>query len=396
MTHVDRRRFLAGAAAATVALQGRHAFAASPKHVIVIGAGIIGASIAYHLAKRGASVTIIDRTGPAAGATRNSMAWLTSYQKGPQAYAQLAEDGINGWRRLQAEIGSDLKIQWGGAVFWVSSDAGAQTLRAEVLNEQRWGRSTRLIAPEEISQLVPAAKPGPVSAAAFSDAQGGLDPVAATQVLLARAQKMGAKLLCPCELVSIERRDGVIESITTTKGKMVADSYVLATGVDTMPLAQTVDVPVPLVEATGVLAHSKPLPPILNRIIVLPDFRGAGIKQNPDGRIVTGGHFASRGDDVLKNDRDTGVRMLARAAQYVPQLAHAELDFMTLGHGIRSKDDLPIVGFNAGCANLYVAAMDIGVTLAPVVGQLASIEVLQGVTTSVLAPFRASRFNAAA
>ena len=56
------------------------------------------------------------------------------------------------------------------------------------------------------------------------------------------------------------------------------------------------------------------------------------------------------------------------------------------------KDEYPIVGFAAGCPNLYVAAMHSGVTLAPLVGQLAATEILDGATVDLLEPFRPSRF----
>ena len=99
------------ALAATVA-PTRALWAASPSRVIVIGAGIMGASIAYHMSKRGAAVTLLEKEAPAAGTTRNSFAWLNSSAKAPRTYYDFNLAGLIGWRRLELEIGPDLPVQW--------------------------------------------------------------------------------------------------------------------------------------------------------------------------------------------------------------------------------------------------------------------------------------------
>ena len=91
----------------------RRATAAKSDRIVIAGAGIIGASIGYHLAKRGAQVTILEQTRPGAGATQNSFAWLNA-SKRPRPYYELNLMGIMGWRRLGLEIGPELRIQWGG------------------------------------------------------------------------------------------------------------------------------------------------------------------------------------------------------------------------------------------------------------------------------------------
>src|SRR5689334_22810267 len=85
--------------------------------VVIAGSGIIGASIAYHLAKRGAQVTVLEKQRPGAGATEKSFAWINAtFSKQPRAYYELNSLGIAGWRRLHIELGNALHIQWGGSV----------------------------------------------------------------------------------------------------------------------------------------------------------------------------------------------------------------------------------------------------------------------------------------
>jgi len=99
-----RRGFLQMLALAATVAPTRALWAAGANRVIVIGAGIMGASIAYHMAKRGAQVTLLERDAPAMGTTRNSFAWLNSAGKSPRPYYELNLAGIMGWRRLQQEI----------------------------------------------------------------------------------------------------------------------------------------------------------------------------------------------------------------------------------------------------------------------------------------------------
>ena len=65
---------------------------------------------------------------------------------------------------------------------------------------------------------------------------------------------------------------------------------------------------------------------------------------------------------------------------------------MTLGHRVLPKDDHPIVGFTGRCPNLYIAAMHSGITLSPMIGQVAAMEILDGASVDLLAGYRPSRF----
>jgi len=97
MTVLDRRRFLELCAAAALAPA---AHAAPRLRVVVAGAGIIGASVAWHLAKAGAEVTVIDREGPATHASRGSFAWINAtWSKQPRAYHALNQAGVAAWKR---------------------------------------------------------------------------------------------------------------------------------------------------------------------------------------------------------------------------------------------------------------------------------------------------------
>jgi glycine/D-amino acid oxidase-like deaminating enzyme len=236
--------------------------------------------------------------------------------------------------------------------------------------------------------LLPTVSPGPVSVASFSEQEGAVDPVHAVNVMLQYARQAGAKIEFPSEITGLDLANGRVRTVKTTSGPLAADAVVLACGNDTPRIARMADIAVPLKDSPGVLAHTAPQKPLLDRIALAP---GGHIKQKADGRIVTGSDFG--GTPITEASRETGQHLLDQAARFLPQLKDAQLQNVTLGWRVMPKDEFPIIGFAGRCPNLYLAAMHSGVTLAPLVGQLAATEILDGVPVDLLQPYRLARFG---
>ena len=147
------------------------------------------------------------------------------------------------------------------------------------------------------------------------------------------------------------------------------------------------EVNVPLKESPGALAHTKPAAKLLDRLALAP---GANIKQNPDGRIVTGTDFG--GAPVKDTSLAYGRDLLRNATRFLGKLKDVEVESVTLGHRVLPVDDHPIVGFTQKVTNLYVASMHSGITLSPLVGQVAAAEILDGAAVDLLNEYRPSRF----
>ena len=136
---MDRRTFLrtlsaAGLSAATLASRHAPAQAGPPGavgSVIVIGAGIVGASIAWNLSKRGCDVLVLDRSGPAAQASGNSFAWINaSWFDQPDSYFALRTASLNEYHRLSAEL--DIPIRWGGSLEWYHTAEAQEEMAAGI------------------------------------------------------------------------------------------------------------------------------------------------------------------------------------------------------------------------------------------------------------------------
>ncbi len=358
-----------------------------PDRIVVIGGGILGTSIAYHLARRGAQVIQCEKLRPGSGATEKSFArFKADYRTHPTPYNLLNRLGMFNWHQLQRDLEGELQIQWGGNVSWSPPGNEAEKLRLDV--EQDWRYATHLVDEAEVHRLLPNVTPGPVGAARFCEEEGTVDPLQALAVLLKNAERFGVKLLYPCEVTGFELAFGRIRAVQTTRGRFAADVVVLAAGLGTPALAGKLGVHVPLKASPGVLAHTPVVSPILDR---MAHPAGTFIKQNPNGGVVIRGSDFRGSTDA---SREHGQQLMRAAAQFVPGLDRVPLERMTLGWRPMPQDELPIVGFSQDCPNLYIATMHSGMTLGPLMGQLASLEILDNADVDLLQPYRLSRFAA--
>lgn len=370
---------------------------------MVVGGGIIGAGIAYRLARRGADVTVLEREGPGAGATGRSFAWLNAhYSKQPFHYHELNRLGIAAWHALEHEAGGALDIQWSGALEWYPEGSNAEEMTRLIPRLQAWGHPVRPITAEEIRRLEPGVVPGPVAAAAFAECDGMLDPVRAAAWLLEAARKAGARVVYPSLVKGFELKDRRIHAVLTSEGAIAADAVVIAAGVDTPALCERVGARVRLIPAPGLLVHTAPAPRLVSRVVVAET---AHVKQYADGRVVLGDDFGppktpAHGQLIgtpqdFPSDEIRAIhaqRLVRQAREYLGGLADATVERLTLGWRPMPADGLPVLGFLDACPNAYVAVTHSGVTLAAILGQLVTAELLDRVRVESLDPYRPSRF----
>jgi glycine/D-amino acid oxidase-like deaminating enzyme len=399
-----RREFLAGVAA----LSAPGALARVPAHgepqprVGVIGAGIVGASIALHLAERGARVTLLERDAPASGATQNSFGFLNIFDL-DRHYQKVRQKSVLAYRQLDTPL--QLAITWGGYINWTGDASEARTVQAYAAMLDGTPDAVRRLDAEEFHRISPAITPGPIAAAFYSPLAGQVDPVWVTYRFLDRARLLGAHLRYGCEVLNFKTESGRLRAVSTRDGLVPVDRVVIAAGVDTPRLLSLVGFTLRLRHAPGILAHSVPIPELTKIIYDGPG--GMEFKQMASGRIVGTDsleapdisvhqeirrHAINFPDDALRAAH--GNRILQRITTVMPGARAATLDRLTLGFRPMPTDGFPVIGAVPGVDDVYVAVTHSGVTLAPILGQYASQEVLTGARIADLAPYRPERFAA--
>jgi glycine/D-amino acid oxidase-like deaminating enzyme len=253
---------------------------------------------------------------------------------------------------------------------------------------QAWGYPLHAVDEKQMRALEPQVVPGVVAGATHAEIEGSADPVGATEVILAHAARAGTKIVYPAEVVGLDLSSGRLRAVKTSTGEIEADVLVVACGVYTPKLAAMAGLTVPLTRSPGVLFHTDPRPMTIDRVLLTPL---GNVKQKPDGRIVTGMDFGPSADEHPTNEQ--AAQFVKKMSAIVPALGGAAVEKVTLGLRPLPKDSHPIIGFPAGRRDIYLTVMHSGITLGPLVGRLAAMEILDQVQVDPLAPYRLERFK---
>ena len=374
-----------------------------PRTVAVIGAGIMGVSIAFRLARRGVHVVVVDKGQPGHGASSHSFAWINAGAKEPVGYHNLNRRSLEMWSRFAAAIGdggdpASVGLRWGGKISWESDPSAVEGLVARVRQLQSWGYPSRLVDADELRRLEPSLDIGPVAAAEYSPNEGQVEPQMVVDACLRRLREMGCEILANTEVTGFEQdAEGRVRSLATGSGSREVDAVVVAAGTDTTSVAALAGVNVPQAESPGVVIRTNPLPPLLQNVpIVYAPPLGDGrreihIRQCADGRLMIGeGDQESLAEDDSQAHADD---LLNRARRYLPGIGDAKAVPVPVGWRPMPLDGYPVMGFASEAPNLYVALTHSGVTLAPALTQLAVQEICDGAPAdAVLGPYRPQRF----
>jgi glycine/D-amino acid oxidase-like deaminating enzyme len=353
------------------------------RSITVIGGGIIGASIAWHLTAAGAKVRLVCETSGGV-ATPNSFAWINASRGNPHDYFKLRMRAISEWSRLKDEV-PELPLSFRGGICW---DMAEKDLLSYAENHAAWGYDIGRIDAAEINAREPALASAP-DFALLVPVEGVAEPRTAAEVLIADARRRGMELVGNVRVNALRKDEaGHIISIATDHGEWPTEEVVLAAGAATPALAATIGVDVPLETPPGLLVHSKPVAHMINGLIIAPELH---LRQTAEGRLVAGTDFG--GMDPGTDPDGAAAELFAKVKTFVKDGESLEMDFYTVGYRPTPEDGFPIVGRADGVKGLYLAVTHSGITLAPALGLFAAREILDGEREPLLAPYRLSRFE---
>lgn len=365
------------------------------KSVIVVGAGMVGSSIAYHLSKHGAVVTVIDQrtnllpssenngkgndnTIDPGTATSSSFAWLNANDKSPLSYKQFNCLGMEIWRRH--DVLKNLPI-WCGALIRTASTP---------ITSPYYSCFGPLNA-EDASRLEPGVKipQSDKSEMYFYPEEGHVDPVEAVKALRSSAHRNGVIFFEGTTVSKLVRDDtGKVVGVEYNKADnadetLLADFVVIAAGAksDDPNLGVGPD-HLKLLNQPGVLAYARTNDDdqSLQRIFV-DTISQSHILHRPDNTIVIGGgELVVGGTDTesvlsssqhLVEDEDTKI-----GNEMIKNTHLNEVELVGISHANRPipHDGFPAIGF--ANEDVYVAVSHSGITLGPLIGELAAYEIL--------------------
>lgn len=335
--------------------------------VIIVGAGIIGASCAYHLRQSGAEVTVVDALGAGGRASADSFGWINANFAENDDYYRFRRQAIDRYRSLSQEL--DLpSLRWRGALWW---EEEGEAFDAEVAVMRARGYEIDVVDRDGFEALEPHFALPP-ERAVLGHVEGAANGDQVARQLLAAS---GAQLIANCKVLSVGQ--GCVE---TTHGQVSGDVVLVAAGAATGRLTG-----LPMNQKSGVILHTTPGPRVIEHIIMSP---GLYLRQDLSGRIIMGSHFTGAGLEGYPIE-ELGPMMLERLQARLPDV---DVGVETVRFGTRPVpiDGLPMIGWRDG---IYVAVMHSGITLAPLVGQLVAQEITGDVARD-LGPYRPDRMVA--
>jgi sarcosine oxidase, subunit beta len=371
--------------------------------VVILGAGVMGASLAWHLTSRGCrDVLLLDRgAGPGAGSTSRATGGFRA-QYATAINVRLSLLAREKLLRFGEEVGGDCGYVPAGYLWLASSQLELDVLReARVIQHAEGLDEARAVTPDDIARLNPALNPDGIIGGAYCPSDGFISPLGILQGYLDGALRQGATVRWGVEATGLERDPaGRIIAVSTSTGPIPADAVVNAAGAWAGAFASGCGVDVPVTPLRRQVAATIPTD-ILPSSMPMTIFAGDGFHLRVrDGRVlllwptpgVAGAPFEAPVDPAWVD------AVTAKAHARVPVLKGVPVDREASWAGLyeMSPDKHAILGVAPACSNLYLinGSSGHGVMHAPALGHLLAEVILDGAAWTLDAtPLRPSRFS---
>ena len=338
---------------------------------VVIGGGVVGASVLYHLAKSGwTDVALIERAELTAGSTWHAAAGFHALNADPNV-AALQDYTIKLYREIEAESGQDVGLHMTGGVNIASDPSRWEWLKSAWAVFQSVGIETaRLVTPREIKEICPIVDLTGVLGGLYDSNEGHLDPYGTTHAYAGAARRRGADVILRNRVLELKARPDGSWDVVTKKGTIVAGHVVNAGGLWARQLGRMVGVDLPVTPMEHHYLVTEEIPEIaaLDREIgVSVDLDGFSyLRQERNGLLIGVYEQDARhwhmdgapwdyGIELIPEDVDRIAPELARAYERYPCLQKAGIRKWVNGAFTFTPDGNPIVGPVRGLRNYWVA-----------------------------------------
>ncbi len=370
--------------------------------ILIIGGGVMGASIAYNLARQGGGrIVLLERQALCNGTTGRSGAIVRQHYSNDFT-VRMAKDSLAVFQHFADLVGGDCGFITTGMIV-LTGEQGAESLRANVHMQQEQGVNTKLIAADEVSEVAPGYNGEGVALACYEPDAGVTDPMATTFSFAQRARDHGATIREGVAVTHILKQGGRVSGVRTVEGDIRAPIVVLAANVWSRRLAQAVDIALPITPTRHPMValrrpndfggrqgfHAVGLD-IRHQIYLRPDLGGVTLVGSTEDVLTASDpdHYAQG----LSEEEIAHFRTMAGVS--IPALARAVPRGGWAGIYDDTPDYHPILDQLAACEGLYCAVgfSGHGFKLSPIVGQWMAQLILMGSKPADMQHFAFDRF----
>ena len=366
---------------------------------VILGAGVMGASIAFHLARRGAGrILVLDKGDVASGGSGRSSALVRMHYSFPPE-VELAAKSLAIFREWREYVGRDGHFRETGFVRIVP-EREIPRLEKNVEMQRAHGVETRVITREELSEIAPAWDVDDVPLAAWEPGSGHGDGAGVATDFLERAREMGAEYRSGTRVTAFAVERGRVTGVRTDRGDVAAPRVVAATGPWSRPLFDAVGFDLPVEGEYHEVAILKD-PPALARVgpACIDGITTTYFRPEIGGLTLVGDFWGKRGADPdafpQSPSPDSLAGLVERAVRRVPALEDAAIRRGVTGVYDVSPDFRPLIGPTPGVEGLFVVCgfSGMGFKISPAVGLCVAERLLDGGASTVdISAFDPARF----
>jgi sarcosine oxidase subunit beta len=366
--------------------------------VVVVGAGVVGCSIAYHLARRGQrDVLVLERDAIGAGTTSKAAGGIRA-QFATETEIRFSLESRRVFETFAEEFGVDPGYTKIGYLFLVADEADLRGFETRMALQRRLGVDVRRLAPEEAARLVPGLRVDDLVAAVWGPDDAMAGPAEVTDGFARRARALGARIVEGVEVTAIEQEGGRVTAVRTAGGRVATPVVVDAAGPAAARVARLAGVTVPVHPRRRHIFYTEPFPELPGPVPLTTDRRsGFYFRKELDALLLSPGDVTDVGDDLVAPvDWSMVEDVVPKAIHRLPALERARIAGGWAGLRPLTPDDHAIIGPAPGVEGFFLAVgfCGHGFQHAPATGRLVAEWLLDGAPSMDLSLFAPGRFTA--
>jgi sarcosine oxidase subunit beta len=366
--------------------------------VVIVGAGIMGASTAYHLARLGAGrVIVLERDTVCSGSTALASGGIR-HQYGNRLGVELTTHSIVTYERFHEEFGVDPNFRQHGYLILIATEDELATARRSVALQRSLGVDVELLDAAATRALCPYLNTDDLLGATYTPRDGYADPYLCATAIAARARDLGVTIEQQREVTGFVRHGDRVSGVVTAAGALEAGAVVIATGAWSGVVGKLAGVDIPVRPHRRHKFMTAPFPadriPAATPFVIDPH-RNFSLRREGPGLLLGHGRRDEPDSFDTRIDRSLEPRVVERAIHRAPALADAELMRAWAGLYEMTPDQTGIVSGVPGVEGLHVIAgfSGHGFMHGPIAGQLMAEMLVHGrAVTMDASPLALARF----
>jgi glycine/D-amino acid oxidase-like deaminating enzyme len=366
--------------------------------VVIVGGGVIGTSIAFHLAEAGVDVVLLEREQLGSGSTCRAAGGVRA-QFSDALNIEIAQRSLRAFRDFARRPGWEIDFKQVGYLFVLSREVDVAEFERNVRLQNDYGVPSRMLSPAQARELCPLLAGDDILAAAFSPEDGHLTPEAVVQGYAYGARSLGAHIRVGCEVLDIRSSGGEITEVITTHGAVRTGTVVCAAGAWSRSCGEMVGVELPVTPLRRQVLFTEPIGDLSPHLPMTIDFASSFYFHREGPGVLLGMSDPEEKPGFVTETSDDWIpRLIEIASRRAPRIANAGIRGGWAGLYEMTPDHNAIIGEAGGVSRfLYATGFSgHGFLQGPAVGEIVRDLVLARQPPVDVGPLGVERFDAAA